>query len=292
MGAEVLEDTQLAELAASSSEAAGIDLRRLLVEATDEELRLTENAQPALCFMGIALALLLRRRDITPHALAGHSVGEYAALAVAGALAPELAIMAVRQRGIAMAEASPPGESSMAAVLGLGTETTLQVLSQVTDVWPANFNTPTQTVVAGSVRGIEAATPRLLAAGAKRVLPLNVSAAFHTPLMAPAAQRLRSVLNGISWSDPMPPVVANIDAEAYPSGQAASEILELQLKSPVRWADCVARLSGLGCDGFVELGPKRALTGMMRELAPGAWTAAVSTPSAASGLSVPEGDRS
>jgi [acyl-carrier-protein] S-malonyltransferase len=128
--------------------------------------------------------------------------------------------------------------------------------------------------------GLEAATKKLQAAGAKRIVPLNVSAAFHTPLMAPAAERLRAALDRIEWRSPRTPVVANLTGREHQGGERIPHVLEMQLRSPVRWAACVGTLVELGCDTFVEVGPKKALTGMMRELAPGAQAVAVGTPAA------------
>jgi [acyl-carrier-protein] S-malonyltransferase len=278
MGVELLADPEVAALCDQCSSAADVDLRRLLTAADDDELRLTQNAQPSLCFVGIGLTLVLRRRGIEPAAAAGHSVGEYAALAIAGAVDAPKVIKAVVERGKAMAEAAPAGTTSMAAVLGLDAEKVEAALAGMDDAWPANFNTPTQTVIAGTVAGLEAATQRLQAAGAKRVIPLNVSAAFHTPLMAPAAERLRAALDRIEWRSPRIPVMANLTGRPHQGGDRIPHVMEMQLRSPVRWADCVASLLEMGCDTFVEVGPKRALTGMMRELAPTARAIAVGTP--------------
>jgi [acyl-carrier-protein] S-malonyltransferase len=278
MGVELLADPEVAALCDQCSSAADVDLRRLLTSADDDELRLTQNAQPSLCFVGIGLTLVLRRRGIEPAAAAGHSVGEYAALAIAGAVDAPRVIKAVVERGKAMAEAAPAGTTSMAAVLGLDGEKVGAALAGMDDAWPANYNTPTQTVVAGTVAGLETATERLQAAGAKRVIPLNVSAAFHTPLMAPAAERLRAALDRIEWRSPRIPVMANLTGRPHQGGDRIPHVMEMQLRSPVRWADCVASLLEMGCDTFVEVGPKRALTGMMRELAPTARAIAVGTP--------------
>ena len=280
MGEELLQDPEIAELCRRCSDATGLDLGRLLVQATEDELRLTQNAQPALCFTGVALSLLLRRRGILPAATAGHSVGEYAALCAGGAISPEGALRAVVDRGRAMAEAVPAGETTMAAVLGLPEEAVSAVLRDLDGVWPANLNTPTQVVIAGTVPGVEAAQERLRAAGARRVMPLNVSAAFHTPLMRPAAGRLREALDGLEFAAPTVPVVANVDALPYEGAAGIPDKLETQLYSPVMWRGCVQQLGRLGCDVFIELGPKRALTGMMRELVPGATAAAAGSPSA------------
>jgi [acyl-carrier-protein] S-malonyltransferase len=284
MGAELLEDPEIADLADRCADAAGIDLRRLLTAADDDELRLTTNAQPALVFMGVALARLLACGGVRPFAAAGHSVGEYTALCVAGALTPEEALRLVVARGRAMAEAAPPGTSSMAAVLGLAQDGVEAALVDEQDVWPANYNTPTQVVIGGTMAGLERAEPRLREAGARRVLPLNVAAAFHTPLMEPAGAVLRGALDAANWRAAGVPVVANTTAEPYRDEVGIPAVLERQLSAPVRWADCVRRLRALGCDRFVEVGPKRALTGMMRELAPDAGATAVSNPEAARAL--------
>jgi [acyl-carrier-protein] S-malonyltransferase len=287
MGAELLTDPEVAELCKRCGDAAGVDLRRLLTIADDDELRLTQNAQPALCFVGLGLTLLLRRRGVEPAAAAGHSVGEYAALAASGAAGPAQVVKAVVERGRAMAEAAPAGSGSMAAVLGLDPDAVEVALAGMNDAWPANYNTPTQTVIAGTTAGLEAATKRLQAAGARRIVPLNVSAAFHTPLMAPAAERLRAALDRIEWRSPRIPVVANLTGREHQGGDRIPHVLEMQLRSPVRWAACVRTLVDFGCDTFLEVGPKKALTGMMRELAPSATAVAVGTPAACAELAIP-----
>src|SRR5712664_1459896 len=280
MGAELLTDPDVSDLCDRCSSTADLDLRHLLTAADDDELRLTQNAQPALTFMGVALTMLLKRRGIEPAAAAGHSVGEYAALAAGGAVGAPQVIKAVVDRGRAMAEAVQAGTSSMAAVLGLDAQAVEVALAGMNDAWPANYNTPTQTVIAGTSAGLEVALRRLQEAGAKRVIPLNVSAAFHTPLMAPAAERLRAALDRIEWRSPRVPVMANLTGRQHQGGDRIPHVMEMQLRSPVRWAACVAALIELGCDTFLEVGPKRALTGMMRELAPGKTSLAVGTPAA------------
>ena len=287
MGTELLTDPEVAALCDRCSSSADVDLRHLLVGADDDELRLTQNAQPALCFMGVALTMLLKRRGIEPAAAAGHSVGEYAALAAGGAVGGPQVIKAVVERGRAMAEAIAAGTSSMAAVLGLDSQAVEVALAGMNDAWPANYNTPTQTVIAGTTAGLEAAARRMQAAGAKRVIPLNVSAAFHTPLMAPAAAQLRTALDRIEWRSPRVPVMANLTGRQHQGGDRIPHVLEMQLRSPVCWAACVGALVEMGCDTFVEVGPKRALTGMMRELAPGRNALTVATPAACLELTIP-----
>ena len=284
MGADLLQDDEVSALCDKCSSSADVDLRHLLTAASDDELRLTQNAQPALTFMGVGLTLLLARFGHKPDAAAGHSVGEYGALAAAGAVDSQRVVKAVLERGKAMAEAAPAGTGSMSAVLGLDAQAVEVALAGMNDAWPANYNTPTQTVIAGTTAGLEAATARLQAAGAKRVIPLNVSAAFHTPLMAPAAERLRASLDRIEWRAPRITVMANLTGRPHVDGDRIPHVMEMQLRSPVRWAACVQGLVEMGCDTFVEVGPKRALTGMMRELAPGAKALAVSTPAAIADL--------
>jgi [acyl-carrier-protein] S-malonyltransferase len=287
MGIELLTDPEVSDLCDRCGDATGVDLRRLLTTTDDDELKLTQNAQPALCFVGLGLTILLRRRGIEPAAAAGHSVGEYAALAASGAAGAPQVIKAVVERGRAMAEAAPAGTSSMAAVLGLDPHAVEGALAGMSDAWPANYNTPSQTVIAGTTAGLEAATKRLQAAGAKRIVPLNVSAAFHTPLMAPAAERLRAALDRIEWRAPRVPVMANLTGREHQGGDRIPHVMEMQLRSPVRWAACVQSLVDLGCDTFIEVGPKKALTGMMRELAPGAAATPVGTPAACEALAIP-----
>src|SRR5215472_16779018 len=165
MGRELLQDSEISELCDECASATGIELRRLLTEAGDDELRLTQNAQPCLCFVGVALTVLLRRRGFEPAAAAGHSVGEYAALAASGSVDAPHVVRAVVERGRAMAEAAPASASSMAAVLGLDAAVIEGALEGVDGAWAANYNTPTQIVIAGTTAGLEAATRRLQEAG-------------------------------------------------------------------------------------------------------------------------------
>jgi [acyl-carrier-protein] S-malonyltransferase len=282
MGADLLADPEIESLCRRCS--TEIDLRHLLTEADEDELKLTQNAQPALCFMGIGLTLLLRRAGLEPGAAAGHSVGEYAALVAGGALSPEEAIYAVVHRGRAMAEAVAAGETSMAAILGLAPEAVVEAIAGIDKCWPANFNTPTQTVIGGSLAALDQAEETLTAAGARKVVRLNVSAAFHTPFVAPAADRLREVVSHLAWTDTAVPVAANLTGAPYPKGANFAEVLERQLKSPVRWSECVRSLSEQGVTDFLEVGPGRALRGMMKELAPGAGAHPAGTPAAISEL--------
>ncbi len=281
MGASLFAYPEIADLCERCSAAACVDLHHLLVDASDEELKQTGNAQPALVFMGVALSRLLAHRGILAAAVAGHSVGEYAALCVAGALRPEDAVRAVRERGRAMAQAAPSGTSSMLAVLGLPESNLEAALIGIPSVWPANYNTPTQTVVGGTMAGLQRAAERLRQAGARRLVPLNVAAAFHTPLVEQAGTSLRGLLEAIEWRAPDIPIVANVSAKPYEDPSSIPAALERQVSSPVRWGDSVLCLSRLGCETFYELGPKRALTGMLQELVPDASARPISSPEAA-----------
>jgi len=287
MGAELLADEELSSLCDECTRRSGVELRRLLIEADEDELRFTYNAQPALLFVGVGLAHVLGKRGIKPNTGAGHSLGEYTALCVAGAITAPDAVALVHERGRAMAEAAPPGTTSMAAVIGLPAASVEHALEGIDDVWPANYNTPNQTVIAGTVEALDKARAALEEAGAKRVLPLNVSTAFHTPLLAPAARRLRAALDRIEWARPAFPVVTNLSAQPYNDPAEIPEILEQQLRSPVRWADCVRTLAASGAETFIEVGPKRSLTGRMRELAQGAVALSVTTPAAAAEVALP-----
>src|SRR5438105_9912638 len=161
MGAELLEDEEISRLCEKCAERSGVDLRHLLTEADDDELRFTYNAQPALLFVGVGLALVLARRGVNPDAAAGHSLGEYTALCVAGAITAPDAVALVHERGRAMAEAAPPGTTSMAAVIGLPAASVEHALEGIDDVWPANYNTPTQTVIAGTLEALDKARAAL-----------------------------------------------------------------------------------------------------------------------------------
>ena len=190
------------------------------------------------------------------------------------------------ERGRAMAEAAPAGTSSMAAVLGLDAGAVEAALAGMDDAWPANYNTPTQTVIAGTIAGLETATRKLQEAGAKRIVPLNVSAAFHTPLMVPAAERLKAALDRIEWRSPRLPGNGQPHGARAQGGDAYPTSWRCSCARRCRWAACVKGLIELGADTFIEVGPKRALTGMMRELAPGATAVAVGTPAAVAELAI------
>src|SRR5487761_284244 len=201
MGKDLLEDPEVADLCEKCSRASDVDLKHLLITADDEELKLTQNAQPALCFVGIGLTLLLERRGIEPAAAAGHSVGEYAALAISGAAGAPQVVKGVVERGRAMAQALPADASSMAAVLGLSAEAVEAALAGIEGVWPANYNTPTQTVIAGTTAGLARATDSLQAARQRRLSHAVDGPRCGTPSGCSRAHRL-AIAEGASDGQP------------------------------------------------------------------------------------------
>ncbi len=251
--------------------ALGEPLSRLCFEGPDEQLKLTANTQPAILAVSAAAAAVLAERGLTPDLVAGHSLGEYSALVAAGALAPAEAARAVRARGTFMQEAVPAGLGAMAAVLGLEPGRVKAVCEAVEAgigkvCSPANYNEPAQTVIAGDAAAVERAASELKAAGARRVLPLPVSAPFHCALMEPVKARLEPVLRAIPWREPRVPVVTNVEARANRDlGRVVTLLLE-QVTSPVRWIECVEELVRLGVTRMVEVGPGKVLSGLVRRV--------------------------
>ena len=242
-----------------------------MAEGPMETLTLTANTQPAIVAHSVAVVRVLREAGIDePIAVAGHSLGEYSALVTSGALSLADALRSVRARGQFMQDAVPAGVGAMAAVIGLDAASVNSVCAQLsTDenlVCAANFNDPTQTVIAGHKEGVEAAMPALKEAGARRVLPLPVSAPFHCPLMAPVQPRLDEVLSQVTIVEPLIPVVANVDATANSDASRIRGLLVDQVCAPVRWVDCVQTLRAGGAQELLELGPGRALAGMVRRI--------------------------
>lgn len=244
-------------------------LSRLIEAGPEEELRLTWNTQPAILAVSVA-CLRAVGAAVTPMACAGHSLGEYTALVAAGALDYAEALRTVEQRGRFMQEAVPVGMGSMAAVLGLGVEQLRAICEQVSgdglSVSMANDNCPGQAVISGHAAAVDAAVAAARSAGAKRAVPLAVSAPFHCSLMAPAGERLAAVLEGIGINAPQVPVVANVDAEVHGDGPLIVDRLVRQVSAPVLWQDCVRKLIDLGGTHFVEIGPGKVLSGLMRRI--------------------------
>ena len=258
----------------AADEALGEKLSSIILEGPADELKRTKNTQPAILTMSVAVLHALEEKGgferIKPSFVAGHSLGEYSALVAAGAMDFQDAVRAVRARGGFMQEAVPEGQGAMAAVLGLDAERIRQVVDDTSSpeayVACANFNGPEQTVIAGSARGIENATAALKTAGAKRVMPLPVSAPFHCALMSPVTQRLDEVLSPLTFLKPRFPVVTNAEAIANEDPARIRELLVTQVTAPVRFTEMAAHMLGAGCDTFVEVGPGKALIGMVKRM--------------------------
>jgi [acyl-carrier-protein] S-malonyltransferase len=244
-------------------------LSTLCFEGPAEELQLTENTQPAVLTTSVALYRVLADVGIAPDFVAGHSLGEYSALVAAGAIPFLDAVQTVRRRGRYMQEAVPVGQGAMAAILGMDADQVTWICDQVSDgevVAPANFNSPKQTVIAGHRTAVERAIPAAKAAGAKRAILLPVSAPFHSSLMLPAEERLAGDLDAIQFSDLRIPIVTNVDARPVRTGDEARDALKRQPSRPVRWSDTVRCLLDAGVDTFIEVGPGKVLTGLVRSI--------------------------
>jgi [acyl-carrier-protein] S-malonyltransferase len=260
----------------------GVSLSRLCWEGPEDELTLTRNTQPALLVHSVAVLRVLGDR-LGPVAMAaGHSLGEFSAHVAAGTLSFGDGLRAVRLRGTLMAEAGAARAGAMAAVLGLDDDVVERVCAEVSRegavVVPANYNAPGQVVVSGDAAALAPVSEALKAAGAKRVLPLRVSGAFHSPLMEPALQGLREGLHGIDFSAARFPVMSNVTMEPVAGGEQARELLLRQLTSPVRWGASVAAMAAAGVDRFFELGSGSVLCGLNRRNAPDATCTSLGTP--------------
>jgi len=268
---------------AEASDALGEDVGALIAGGSKETLALTTNTQPVMLVAGVAAWRVWRAEGGTlPQALAGHSLGEYAALVAAGALDLAQAAPLVRLRAAAMQEAAPAGSGAMAAVLGLDAPRVCTVCREVTHALPAgevveavNFNEPTQTVIAGSKAAVAQACAALKAAGARRALPLPVSAPFHSSLMRPAAEKLKAALAEVVVRAPQIPVINNIDVATPQDAQAIRDALYRQAFGPVRWVECVRALAARGITHVVECGPGKVLAGLTARIDPALQAAAL-----------------
>lgn len=255
------------ELYDRADEVLGLSLSRLSFEGPEDELRKTLNTQPALYALDVIVARLLGAEGVTPVAVAGHSLGEYAAAAVAGALSFEDGLRLTRLRGELMWGAGETAPGAMSAIMGLDETTIDAVLGEIDGVVvAANLNTDTQIVISGEIEAVAVAGPRLESAGARRVVPLPVSGAFHSPLMAPAAEGLARALGEAEFRDPKVPVVVNVSGRPVHDAEGLRSALREQLTARVRWADGMRGLLGAGHRRFVEVGPGKVLQGMLRQI--------------------------
>jgi [acyl-carrier-protein] S-malonyltransferase len=259
------------------SEAAGLDLVHLCFEAPEAELVQTEVQQPALVATSLAVLAAIRARGIKPDFVVGHSVGEFAALASAGALKMEEAIELVRERGLAMAEAAKKNPGSMAAILGLDDEVVERICRRILNVWPANYNCPGQIVVSGEDPAVDEACEAAEQEGARRAVKLRVSGAFHSPLVARAADRLRPALDRVKFAEPTAPFMSTVTARIEDAKRMGPLLVE-QLTAPVRFTQAAQELVREGVQTFVEVGPGNVLSGLVKRIDRNAKTISVSTP--------------
>ena len=267
------------ELVDEASDVAGRDVGALLLDADAEELKDTRNAQLTTFVSSLMVLDAVERLGIEPSFCAGHSLGEYTALTATGALSFEDGVRLVVERADAMHEAGTTNPGTMAAVLGLDDDQVEIACRRAdADVWVANFNAPGQVVIAGSPSGVASASEHAKELGAKKVMPLQVSGAFHTPFMTAARDRLRSAIAQASPRDIEVPVISNVDALPHALGEEWSSLLSAQLSSPVRCKHCLLTLADAGVVGFVELGPGGVLTGMAKRTVDNARTISVATP--------------
>lgn len=271
MGKDLAENFNVAKLIfEEANDALGFDIKSLCFSGSESDLRLTENTQPAILTTSIAaLRVLQQETDLSPSFVAGHSLGEYSALVCSGAFSFADAVRTVRRRGVFMQEAVPVGVGAMAAIMGVAVAellTLCQEAAQGEVVVPANFNSPSQIVIAGNKAAVERAIVLAKERGAKRALLLPVSAPFHSPLMAPAAQRLMVELESVSLAALDCPLVSNVEAAPYQDESRVKELLVKQVCAPVRWSESLQNMKDSSVTRYVEIGPGRVLTGLNKRL--------------------------
>ena len=269
MGKDLYDNNAMAkEMFEKANEILGFRITDLMFAGTDEDLRQTRVTQPAIFLHSVILAKTLGE-SFQPDMTAGHSLGEFSALVAAGALSFEDGLRLVYARAMAMQKACEAEPSTMAAILGLADEKVEEVLSGIDEtVVPANYNSPGQLVISGSVKGIEVACEQLKAAGAKRALPLKVGGAFHSPLMEPARVELAAAINATSFNTPVCPVYQNVSGKPNTDPAQIRENLIAQLTAPVRWTQSVQNMVAGGATHFVEVGPGTVLQGLVKKIAP------------------------
>jgi [acyl-carrier-protein] S-malonyltransferase len=271
MGRDLSENFNVAKLVfEEANDTLDFDIKALCFSGSEEDLKLTANTQPAILTTSIAaLRVLQEETGFSPSFVAGHSLGEYSALVTSGALTFADAVKVVRKRGTYMQEAVPFGVGSMAAILGIEGEDLIQLCQDAAEgqvVAPANFNSPGQVVIAGHATAVERAIVLAKERGAKRALLLPVSAPFHSTLMAPAAQRLQAVLNSVAVAPLICPVVSNVDALPNQEQSRVIDLLIEQVCAPVRWDDSIRKMKDLGVTRYVEIGPGRVLSGLIKRI--------------------------
>ena len=265
MGADIYSEFPVAhDVYAAADATLDWSVTQLSFEGPAERLNDTRYTQPALYVSSVAAGAVLAEAGIEPDYVAGHSLGEYSALALAGAFSFAAGLRLVVERAAAMADAGDTNPGTMAAIVGLSEEAVTEAIEPLDGVVEANLNAPDQIVISGTLDGVAAASSALTELGAKRVVPLTVSGAFHSPLVAPAAERLRAALADTEISEPRVPVVPNVTAEPTSDPDLIRELLARQMTSPVRWTQTVRKLVEVGVDTAYEVGPGRVLQGLAR----------------------------
>jgi len=269
MGKDLYDSNETAKaMFEKANEILGFRITDLMFAGTDEEMRQTRVTQPAIFLHSVILAKTLGD-SFAPDMTAGHSLGEFSALVAAGALSFDNGLKLVYARAMAMQAACEAEPSTMAAILGLDDQKVEEVLAGISEiVVPANYNSPGQLVISGSVKGIDVACEQLKAAGAKRALPLKVGGAFHSPLMEPARLELAAAINSTQFSKPVCPVYQNVTGKPYTDAAAIKENLIAQLTAPVRWTQSVQNMVANGATHFTEVGPGTVLQGLVKKIAP------------------------
>jgi len=267
MGKDLYDNSPLAkEMFEKANEILGFRITDLMFAGTDEDLRQTKVTQPAIFLHSVILSKVLGA-DFKPEMVAGHSLGEFSALVSAGALSFEDGLKLVSARAQAMQKACEKEPSTMAAVLGLEDEKIEEICKSIDEVVvPANYNSPGQLVISGSIKGIDIACQKLTEAGAKRAIKLSVGGAFHSPLMEPARQELEAAINRTSFSKPICPIYQNVDANPTSDPETIKKNLIAQLTAPVRWTQTVKNMLANGANDFVELGPGNVLQGLIKKV--------------------------
>lgn len=275
MGRDLADNFSISKHVFDEADAAlGFSLSNLCFNGPEEDLQLTANTQPAILTASVAAFRALSEKGLKPDFVAGHSLGEYSALVAAGTLRLTDAVKLVRRRGELMQEAVPVGVGAMAAILGIDADkvseacaAASQSVGQGQSCAPANFNSPSQIVIAGHKEAVERATEECKARGAKRAMMLKVSAPFHSSLMMPAQEQMIEPLNATTFNDLSVPIINNVDATIVSSGATSREALIRQISAPVRWTDSVTKLLAEGVETFVEVGPGKVLCGLVKAIA-------------------------
>lgn len=265
MGKELYENSPRAkELFEKANEILGFRITDLMFNGTDEDLKQTKVTQPAVFLHSVILADSLTEK---PDMVAGHSLGEFSALVAAGALNFEDGLRLVHARAMAMQKACEATPSTMAAIIGLADEVVEDICKSIEDevVVPANYNSPGQIVISGTMKGVELACAKATEAGAKRALPLKVGGAFHSPIMEPARQELEAAIKATNFSAPICPIYQNVDAKPHTDPEEIKENLIAQLTASVRWTQTMSNMMADGCNTYLEIGPGKVLQGLIKK---------------------------